>query len=353
MRKERNLYIDLVKAVAIILVVLGHCIQYGSGSLYLSSTTFFENKAFIFIYSFHMPLLMLISGYLFGFSAKNVDSTNNMKRLVIHKVKQIIIPLFCWSFVSLVIDAITFMKKSKVSSITAYWLLKTFVSDFINGPWFLWAIWWCSLAVLFVRQFFKDNPNIYIAGFILAFFIPDEFGLATYKFMYPFFIFGYLWNTNNYLVRLKKWYLNKWFAISIVLAYFILLCFYNRDIYIYTTGYTIIGKDILAQIWNDCFRLIIGLLGSLSILYIIYALLKLLKLNPPKLLCYIGRQTLGIYLISNILVSVFLPKITSGLPGVIYSIAICETGLGLLISLGINWLLQRNRISNTIFLGGR
>ena len=70
MQKTRNVYIDIVKAVAIILVVFGHCIQYGSGSEFLSSTAFFENKVFIFIYSFHMPLFMLVSGYLFAYSLK-------------------------------------------------------------------------------------------------------------------------------------------------------------------------------------------------------------------------------------------------------------------------------------------
>ena len=61
MKKVKNQNIDILKGVAIFLVVFGHCIQYCSQGYF----DFFENKVFIFIYTFHMPLFMLISGYLF------------------------------------------------------------------------------------------------------------------------------------------------------------------------------------------------------------------------------------------------------------------------------------------------
>lgn len=63
-----DIRLDIIKGIAIILVVMGHCIQYGSGNDYYTSALFFEENIFKFIYSFHMPLFMLISGYVFGFS---------------------------------------------------------------------------------------------------------------------------------------------------------------------------------------------------------------------------------------------------------------------------------------------
>ena len=41
----RNAYLDFLKAIAIILVVAGHSIQYGSGSSYLANDLYFENNA--------------------------------------------------------------------------------------------------------------------------------------------------------------------------------------------------------------------------------------------------------------------------------------------------------------------
>ncbi|MBR2441547.1 MAG: acyltransferase family protein [Clostridia bacterium] len=91
MEQERNTYIDVLRAVSILLVLVGHCIQYGCGMEYMAWGTFLYNPVFIFIYSFHMPLFMFISGYLFAFSVKK----KKWHELLIGKAKQILIPLFC------------------------------------------------------------------------------------------------------------------------------------------------------------------------------------------------------------------------------------------------------------------
>ena len=80
----RNKFVDVLKATAIFLVVMGHCIQYGSGNDYYVECTFFENSLFKFIYSFHMPLFMLISGYLFAFSLKKRTWISNIKKKYFH-----------------------------------------------------------------------------------------------------------------------------------------------------------------------------------------------------------------------------------------------------------------------------
>lgn len=64
-RSARSEYLDVLKAFTIVCVIIGHCIQYGSGARYLENQCYFDNIVFKIIYSFHMPLFMLISGYLF------------------------------------------------------------------------------------------------------------------------------------------------------------------------------------------------------------------------------------------------------------------------------------------------
>ena len=118
MSKERNLYLDVLRAVSIILVLVGHSIQYGSGSEYLKWGVFLYNPVFIFIYSFHMPLLMLISGYLFAYSCKN--KTN--KELIIAKCKQLLVPLICWSFISLFVQVIKILAGVVSKKITLLWI---------------------------------------------------------------------------------------------------------------------------------------------------------------------------------------------------------------------------------------
>ena len=189
--KERNIYLDVLKAVNIVLVVLGHWIQYGSGTQFVSGT-FFGNPVFMFIYSFHMPLFMLISGYLFAYSFKNKD----WKEILLIKFKQLIVPLFFWSIISLFIAIF----KSE-ESVNALWILKKLITGFIYGPWFLWALWWCSVIVIIVRRFFSDNAVIYILGTLLTFVIPDILSLALYKFMWPYFFLAYFFHLGRHSIK--------------------------------------------------------------------------------------------------------------------------------------------------------
>lgn len=55
--KNRIRWIDNAKAIAILMVVIGHIIQ----SMY-SPDNFDENIVFRIIYSFHMPLFIMLSG---------------------------------------------------------------------------------------------------------------------------------------------------------------------------------------------------------------------------------------------------------------------------------------------------
>ena len=75
----RNSTIDNIKAVGIILVIMGHVSQ----------------EAFLsrWIYSFHMPLFFFISGVCFLFSRKD--------NFIFRKVKSILVPYFCFGVASL------------------------------------------------------------------------------------------------------------------------------------------------------------------------------------------------------------------------------------------------------------
>lgn len=54
-KHTRNPFLDILKAYAIILVVWGHCIQYGAGQAYGDNNLYYENVVFQTIYSFYMP----------------------------------------------------------------------------------------------------------------------------------------------------------------------------------------------------------------------------------------------------------------------------------------------------------
>lgn len=81
MNKKRIEWIDISKGVAIICVVIGHVVSsYHESGMYLNNTWW--NFIHQFVYSFHMPLFMLLSGVLYGLSSKNSDKPKQVKKTV-------------------------------------------------------------------------------------------------------------------------------------------------------------------------------------------------------------------------------------------------------------------------------
>lgn len=346
----RNTYLDVMKGIGILLVVLGHCIQYGSGSGYLDGA-FFDNPVFKFIYSYHMPFFMLISGYLFAYSCEK----KKWYELLIVKFKQLIIPLACFSVVSLLIAIVKEAAFGASEVISVTWIAKTLFQSFVYGPWFLWALWWCSLAVILVRRFFRDSVWIYVLGTLLTFVLPDSYNLQMYKFMWPFFLLAYLFCANDYQNKLKSFYTKKWMPVLLGVVFIGLLCFYNYDIYIYNSGFTVLGKDVLTQTGINIFRFVVGLTGSIFVMYLIAGLMKIMPegCGCKRALAFLGQNTIGIYILSGMLITEGLSKVTASLHGVNYLLVVVEVLVVLLLSLILNAVLKRFQVTRQLFLGGR
>ena len=89
-KKERVEWLDVVKGIIIVLMLFGPNIQFDSGRKFLTEKLYFANTVFQLIYSFHMPHLMIISGYFFAFS---ITRSHFWKR----KAQNTLIPTLAWS----------------------------------------------------------------------------------------------------------------------------------------------------------------------------------------------------------------------------------------------------------------
>lgn len=120
---KREPILDVMKRLLILLVILGHNVQYLSGTSYLTNKLFFENFVFKFIYSFHMHAFALVSGYLFYRTSTKYNGWVIAKR----------------KFNSLL--RLLMKLRSGTLDGNAY---SAFLGLF-NSFWFLWAILFCSL----------------------------------------------------------------------------------------------------------------------------------------------------------------------------------------------------------------
>lgn len=339
--------LDLTKGFAIFLVVFGHVIQFGSGKDFLSNREFFLDPVFSFIYSFHMPIFMLLSGFLF-YRAKDKGV------LEIFKVKStsLLLPVLVW-------QSLFFLLTLMSNDLNFLSLLRKYISSVVHGLWFLWAVFYCSMLVSVVNKILKDShfrKIAYVIVLVLTLFTPDFINLHLYKYMLPYFIIGYY--SQCALKKLDS--LNKKSHIIYIAifcsSFFVLLKSYDYNSYIYTSKYFILSSEIppFQHFKIDVFRFLIGILGSISIILIINAINKSNWFSQSYFkegVLYLGRNSLGIYIISGyIMLALVEIKFYNSLD---YMLSFFTTIFVIAVCLLVIKLIKINKISSLLLLGLR
>lgn len=293
-RQNNRLYLDIVKGVAIFLMLWGHCIQYCTNGEF----DFFENPVFKFIYSFHMPLFMLVSGYLFFFSCKR----RSFSQLLLHRTQSLLQPILMCGIFNYFLTVVIY-QRTITSVIDGPWI------GTLGSLWFLWSVLAAGLVVA-VAHYCASNIALKIlillvgAGVVCLF--PNW---AMNLYMYPYFVFGFVFA--KYMDKLPKWLLNLKYIFLVVFP--VMLLFFKKKHYIYTTG--IVSSDSIPElIMIDGFRWAIGLAGSIFMMVILELLHRFVFLKKPALakpIANLGIKSLQMYCISVSVLSFWLPKLFS------------------------------------------
>ncbi|OVE67761.1 hypothetical protein CCS79_12455 [Clostridium diolis] len=288
----RNALIDFLKGIAIFFVLWGHSIQYCS----IDSFDFFEDSMFKVIYSFHMPLFMLISGYLFYFSQEK----KTFKSGIISRLLGLGIPIIIWNSIKYWLQVIiNLLQGYEVNN-----LIKGYISSF-TGYWFLWSVLVCSLIVICINKFF----NKYIC-FLLILVMPFAFIFPNggmNLFMYPYFLGGFLFCKYEYVISEKI----KKLKYLCLIFFPLMLMFFEKKDYIYTSGINPFSSPygICNQIVIDIYRWTIGFVGSIFIICIAEIIINKFNINRIiAALCSLGIKSLQVYLLQAILLEDFISK---------------------------------------------
>ena len=97
--KNRIFYIDAIKAVLMFLVIWGHVIQY------TNITENLDNDIAAFIYSFHMPMFMMMSGMFF-----NKQLKNSLSQMLLKNALRLLLPA---SVITLSLFLIVYINKPR------------------------------------------------------------------------------------------------------------------------------------------------------------------------------------------------------------------------------------------------
>lgn len=336
---SRNLFIDYLKGISIFLVVWGHGIQFLDPQYKC-----YENSVFLFLYSFHMPLFMCISGYLFAFSVRRKTFFDVVKV----RFKQLILPILCWG------PVFTWLVYSKeLQSLDSEHFFSRYIWLYIRSLpyhlWFLWSLFVISAVVSLCSKIKASELSINIITFFLLLCLPDNFGLSYVKFMYPFFLMGYFYNIHaDKLKRFSKY--------IIYLSFIIFpLCFFqwSKVDLIYFTGMSFYKTVFIDHLYVLTLRYLIGFTGVVVVVTLIKKFLYFPKIT---FITTMGVFSLGIYIIQCILyylIALYSQINNSNVYLYTYGYTIILSFVLIILSISVAKTIGRFPILSKMLFGGR
>ena len=332
------------------MVVLGHCIQYGSGNDFLYSAGYYTNTLFRTIYAFHMPLFSLISGYLFRGAVVKYSVLQNIRRQAL----RLLLPTVCWTIAYECYLQIVGGNPLRGAA-SPDWI-RMLPETILNSHWFFWGIFWSSIIVLLVNRWGKDRVWIYALFCLSLPLFSDQFlvrDFYLYAFIFPYFAIGHL----AARIDFRKIRRETWCAIAVVLLviFVLLMPRFSKSALIYTTKLSIWKEDSLRQIVIDGYRWIVGAVGAVLTLLLVYPLWKFCHAHLPtmnRIVCFWGKQSAGIYIISTYLNFEILIRLCQAFSPS-YLTHLLLSACVLAVCSGIVLVLERTRMTRLLALGRR
>lgn len=342
-KKERWIYPDFCKGILIILVVVGHSIQFGLGKQYYSLGLYFENTVYKAIYSFHMPAFMIISGFFLQNKIKSACEGN----VLASRIKKLLQPIFSWA---IIVTVNTFL----FESMRVEKMIKALTINFVFGLWFMWALIICSI-LLFVIEKIPCNKML-LVGFLMLLFLltPDIMNFHLYKFVFPFFIMGGCIAEKKIVLK----YCSDKKALLIMpilfVVWILLIGKYNNQCYIYISGVSLLQRtDALNQFFIDIYRWGVALIACIFVGNACYWVLQIKNKVIEGIVfvvSWIGKKSMAVYIVSTTIFNKFvLPKLVWNVNEAIA--VILESILVLAMSLFLEKITRKSKALSKILWG--
>lgn len=320
---ERLVHIDILKGIAIIMVVMGH--------MFVPYTSYLDSSVNQLIYSVHMPLFFFLSGYVFHLK---LYGKFEVIRTICKRTLTLLLPFL--SFSALYCFAYSLSYGNMIVN-----------NEMHNGYWFTLVLWEIILiSILFelllgARKTLRNDAIVNSVVIILFLFVakqelipePIRTILSTDKVakFYMFFQFGKFVGSYG---SVKKLFQNKWVYLLGFVCYFYIFCKY---------GYNLQFVNIYSFILPFCGIILISNVVEQNVH----------KLNYKGFLQYIGRNSLEIYLIHFFLLSTIPGNIINCF-GIVYFqlvVLLLLSVFCIVISLVIAKFIHNSSLLSLILLG--
>jgi fucose 4-O-acetylase-like acetyltransferase len=273
---ERNAFFDNAKVVLIFFVVFGHMIQpFVDGSREMSTL-------YSWIYTFHMPAFILMS----GFFAKGAGNFS----YIINLVKKLLVPYLIFQVLY-----------------SGYYFLigkSGWQTDLFSPHWALWFLFSLFSWHLLLYWFKKMPPLLSIAialqiGLIIGYFgeIGHTFSLSRTFVFFPFFLIGYFLTEKQ--IMLLKHKSVKIASLVIMSAVFVSIYFMPE----FNSGWLLASKsygDLGMAEYGGLARLLVYITAAIMVVSVL-AWIPKTHYNWTKL----GARTLYVYLLHGFFIQYF------------------------------------------------
>lgn len=304
-RTGRNDFVDIIRGIAMLLVVLGHTM---TGSTANSENTFLYNV----IWTLQMPLFILISGYVNRYS-RPIDSGKALLDFLRKRTLSYLLPWAVWTFF---VRGFIFQEKGYFDISHLLWHMD-------NGYWFLVTIW--TITVIFGCVSFivgKILPNgrkgklleyvcftlLYILGMGVLLGIGIAVGLSFFAikltlYYMPFYYFGFMFGRyQDLMLKQKRWPLFEDCAIAAASVLWVLIMVRVNVFRLDDNGPGVLIRAMASM--TGC----VSVIGLLSKMYdgAEGSVQKERKLSVPCFLKYVGTHSIEIYLSHYLLINLLL-----------------------------------------------
>ena len=275
MKKGRIQYLDLVKFFTIYLVIMGHV----TPAMVDGWTT--GKRLIYFIYSFHMPLFMMLSGYFIR--SKTLSKT--VPDFLLTTARQLLLPaVTCTSICLLYL----FLAREHVDV----------RGEIIGNSWFLKTLFVFFVLFYLIKKIPMNDWVLLIVSCGLLFVIPHATTLQV-NLLFPYFWGGYLLRKYQVLEKVSF----KWkYAVFFVAAF---AGCYSLQRYLGVPNYIGINIDSLQSQWHFILlRYVVAFLGCLATITLLSVLYNYCNKRGNLIgeIAKYGQWTLGVYVLQTIIV---------------------------------------------------
>ena len=336
--QNRFKWADILKGIAIILVVLFHAIN--------ANQQLFEHDKFSQVYSFisefisniHVPIFFFVAGIFIHKAAEKP-----LSKSLSSKSKSLLYPYVIWSIILgalyVTISKIHFLSKAMSNHLTIKEFLQ-FPIEPITILWFLYALFFITCIYLVLNKYLKFS-YIFLLAVLLAV-IPGanflvysawHFSVKIAQF-FVYFAFGILFYRLNKDFSYK---INKFLFVLVLLNFVVLN----------TLMTTMTNNSDSAYIFS-CLNLT-KLVGTFSGLVALYYIAEWLQ-DKDKILGYIGRYSLYIYLMHPLFV-VFIRFVLKKVAvfNHVLPLIILPTVLSIVLSIVSYKIIEKAKLNNLLF----